>query len=147
MSGGNDLKLGRFGNQGSIDTTKLSNGGVRESSIDAKFKNIFTKFDTDGNHVLTDNEVQAAKEHIQSAAAHGRESIFSQKEAEKMMNQQGIQDTEAETLFEFLKALAQAHKDENGDVVTVESIETNNSDIEEINPEETSEEDETVVSE
>ena len=38
-------------------------------------------------------------------------------------------------------------KDANGDVVTVESIETNNSDIEEINPEETSEEGETVVSE
>ncbi|MBQ8464887.1 MAG: hypothetical protein IJ529_05615 [Alphaproteobacteria bacterium] len=38
-------------------------------------------------------------------------------------------------------------KDADGDIVTVESIETNNSDIEEVNPEETSEEDETVVNE
>ena len=34
---------------------------------------------------------------------------------------------------------------ENGEVITVESIETNNEDIEEINPEETSHEDETIV--
>ena len=38
-------------------------------------------------------------------------------------------------------------KDANGDSVTVESIETNNSDIEELNPEQTSEEDETIVEE
>ena len=38
-------------------------------------------------------------------------------------------------------------KDANGDSVTVESIETNNSDIEELNPEQTSEEDETIIEE
>lgn len=38
-------------------------------------------------------------------------------------------------------------KDANGDSVTVESIETNNSDIEELNPDQTSEEDETIVEE
>ena len=38
-------------------------------------------------------------------------------------------------------------KQENGKVITVETIETNNDDIEEINPEETSDEGETFINE
>ncbi len=116
MSSGNELGLGKFGKQGQINTDSLKGGVKREVAEKAGFANIFDAFD-DGNGVLTDNEINTLKQGITDASKHGKDSIFSQNEAEQYIqqynqnaqanNQKTLTDVNAQKLFDFLKFIEQ----------------------------------------
>lgn len=119
MSTGDELRLGKFGNQGQVNTDSLKGGVKREAAEKAGFGNIFDAFD-DGNGVLTDNEINTLKQGITDSAKHGKDSIFSQNEAEEYIqnfnqnaqanNQKTLNDVNAQKLFDFLKFVEQQTK-------------------------------------
>ena len=118
MTSGNEFRLGKFGNQGKInlDNEKLAKGGVRREEIAAELQNIFDAFDSDGNHVLTQNEISTMKSNVQSYAKHGNDSIFSNNEAEKMIEQNSVMknaNETAEKLFKFLQNIENKTKNSN----------------------------------
>lgn len=134
MSTGEELKLGKFGRQGRVNTDSIKGGFRKEAAEKAGFGNIFAALD-DGNGVLTDDEINALKQGITESAEHGKDSIFSQKEAEKYIqnfNQQAeankktmLSDVDAKKLFDFLKFVEQQTKsvisstvDEDNNAVT-----------------------------
>lgn len=116
MSTGDELRLGKFGNQGQVNTDSLKGGVKREAAEKAGFGNIFDAFD-DGNGVLTDNEINTLKQGITDSAKHGKDSIFSQNEAEEYIqkfnqnaqanSQKTLKDVNAQKLFDFLKFVEQ----------------------------------------
>lgn len=116
MSTGDELRLGKFGNQGQVNTDSLKGGVKREAAEKAGFCNIFDAFD-DGNGVLTDNEINTLKQGITDTAKHGKDSIFSQNEAEEYIqkfnqnaqanSQKTLKDVNAQKLFDFLKFVEQ----------------------------------------
>ena len=133
MSTGDELRLGKFGNNGQINTDSLKGGVKKEAAEKAGFGNIFNAFD-DGNGVLTDNEINTLKQGISEAAKHGKDSIFSQNEAEEYIktfnqNAQNSQKTlsgvTSEKLFDFLKFVEKQAKsvisstvDDKGNIIT-----------------------------
>ena len=134
MSTGDELRLGKFGNQGQINADSLKGGVKREAAEKAGFGNIFDAFD-DGNGVLTDNEINTLKQGITESAKHGKDSIFSENEAEEYIknfnqnaqanNKNNLENIDSKKLFDFVKFIEQQSKsvisstvDSNNNAVT-----------------------------
>ncbi len=132
MSNTADLRLGKHGNAGSLNQDGLRGGIKREDAEKAGFGTIFDAFDN-GNQVLTDDEIQSIQTQVQQYAKHGKNSVFSEKEAQKFIeefnknenNKNKLNDIDAKKLFDFLqfveskaKSVISSVVDDNNAVVT-----------------------------
>lgn len=118
MTSEKNLKLGSFGKQGQFDieNQQIAKGGVRREEVSQELQTIFDAFDTDGNKVLTQSEISSMKASVESYAKHGKDSIFSNKEAEKMIEENSIMknaNSTAESVFKFLQEVELKLKNSN----------------------------------
>lgn len=119
-----NLRLGRKGKQGSVDTTQFRNGLKRED-FSADLQSIFDKFDN-GDHVLTQAEIDELKSKVSQYANRGRNSVFSEREAEKLAKEMELEEGSSSKIFEFLeqierkaKTISSFEREENGSYTRV----------------------------
>lgn len=125
MTGNGNLSLGRGKESVKVDTGEVKGGIKREELSSEKLKNIFDKYDKDGNKVLSTEESQAFVQEVKTAAGN---SVFSKKEAGKYIKNAGIENSElsADDVYQFTTALVENSKnkgvlnsvaDENGNEI------------------------------
>ena len=104
MTQNTSLKLGRFGKEGNVEIATLK-GGIKKEEVSSELKNVFAAYDEDNNNVLTDNEIQKLKSDVEQYSKGGKDSIFSQREANHLSKDKNIQDTDSSKIFDFLKQI------------------------------------------
>lgn len=105
MSGieGNSLRLGaKNGEAYNLENLKE---GIRKNEAN---KTIFEKFDTNGNGILDKDEIENLKQNIMQ---YGDDGVISNREAKKILKNQGLENSQKNELFEFLKNI-QASSDD-----------------------------------
>lgn len=106
-----DLKLGRNGKQGSVNTENLKAGIKKEQIKDnAKLQTIFDSIDgcLDGKKdgVIDAQEMAQFKQKLMESA--GKDETLSTKEAGKFIKKEGIKNIDQKELFEILEQLSQS---------------------------------------
>ena len=97
-----ELRLGKKGEN--VDLSKIK-GGIRRDDIkDEKLKNIFDKYDTDDNDILSSKEAQ---EFIKDVKASAKNSVFSRLEARRFAKKEiGKGEAKASDVWEFTSTLS-----------------------------------------
>ena len=114
-----DLKLGRNGKQGSVNTETIKAGIKKEQIKDQKLQTIFDSIDgsIDGKKdgIIDAEEMKAFKKKLMETAGN---DTLSTREAGKFLKKAGIKNLDKKDLFEFLDVLSQSS--ENIEQSTVE---------------------------
>lgn len=114
-----DLKLGRNGKQGSVNTETIKAGIKKEQIKDQKLQTIFDSIDgsIDGKKdgIIDAEEMKAFKKKLMETAGN---DTLSTREAGKFLKKAGIKNLDKKDLFEFLDILSQSS--ENIEQSTVE---------------------------
>lgn len=107
MSDLNEMRLGRFGKSGDVNLDKIKAGLTEEEArkISGKAANIFNAYDANHNHVLDEAEAQAILADVRQYAKHGKNTIFSQKEAQKLIRNNNIVGADADAYFDLLSGI------------------------------------------
>ncbi len=115
-----DLRLGRNGKQGSVNTDSIKAGIKKEQIKEEKLQNIFDTIDgsVDGKKdgIIDAEEMKQFKKQLMEAA--GKDTL-SAREAGKFLKKAGIKNLDNKELFEFLDVLSQSA--ENIEQSTVET--------------------------
>lgn len=114
-----DLKLGRNGKQGSVNTETIKAGIKKEQIKEQKLETIFDSIDgsIDGKKdgIIDAEEMKAFKKKLMETAGN---DTLSTREAGKFLKKAGIKNLDKKDLFEFLDILSQSS--ENIEQSTVE---------------------------
>ncbi|MBP7211633.1 hypothetical protein KBA27_02250 [bacterium] len=108
MSDGSEIKLGRFGKQGKIDLNNdIKEGLQKDELFDTKLQSVFDSADTDGNGILSRDEVFDFRKEIKDTAGNSK---LTKREARKFLKEKGLTDLKDKDLFSFLKKSQESAK-------------------------------------
>ena len=102
-----DLKLGRLGKKDSVDIDMLK-AGVKQSDFkDKKLQQIFSKVDTNDNGIIEWDEMELFTQGVRKQAHNSR---LNKMEAKKLLKKMGIENANAQDLYDFLKVSSEQSK-------------------------------------
>ena len=107
MSDKNEMRLGRFGREGEINLKIIKEGLENKDleNLSSKAANIFRAYDINNNNTLDKNEIAMILKDVKKYAKHGKNNIFSEREAKKLLSENNISNADAESYFELLKQI------------------------------------------
>ena len=107
MSDKNEMRLGRFGREGEINLKNIKEGLESKDleNLSSKAANIFRAYDINNNNTLDKNEIAMILKDVKKYAKHGKNNIFSEREAKKLLSENNISNADAESYFELLKQI------------------------------------------
>ena len=107
MADSNEMRLGRFGREGEINLNNIKEGleGKDLENLSSKAANIFRAYDINNNNTLDKNEISMILKDVKKYAKHGKNNIFSEREAKKLLKENNIQNADVESYFELLKQI------------------------------------------
>ncbi len=107
MADSNEMRLGRFGREGEINLNNIKEGleGKDLENLSSKAANIFRAYDINNNNTLDKNEISMILKDVKKYAKHGKNNIFSEREARKLLKENNIQNADVESYFELLKQI------------------------------------------
>lgn len=102
-----DLKLGRLGKKDSVDIDMLK-AGVKQSDFkDKKLQQIFSRVDANNNGIIEWNEMEIFTQGVRKQAHNSR---LNKMEAKKLLKKMGIENANAQDLYDFLKVSSEQSK-------------------------------------
>ena len=102
-----DLKLGRLGKKDSVDIDMLK-AGVKQSDFkDKKLQQIFSKVDSNDNGIIEWDEMELFTQGVRKQAHNSR---LNKMEAKKLLKKMGIENANAQDLYDFLKVSSEQSK-------------------------------------
>lgn len=107
MADSNEMRLGRFGREGEINLNNIKEGLESKDleNLSSKAANIFRAYDINNNNTLDKNEISMILKDVKKYAKHGKNNIFSEREARKLLKENNIQNADVESYFELLKQI------------------------------------------
>lgn len=102
-----DLQLGRLGKKDSVDIDMLK-AGVKQSDFkDKTLQQIFSRVDTNNNGIIERDEMEIFTQGVRKQAHNSR---LNKMEAKKLLKKMGIENANAQDLYDFLKVSSEQSK-------------------------------------
>lgn len=114
-----NLELGRFGKKGNVETNAFNKNIKRNQVEDKKMQQIYDAFDKNKDGVLDKSEIENLQKSIFDAAGNGR---LSQREADKLLKNMGVNELNGNDLLKFLNNMSQLPEVINNEVSELPDI-------------------------